>query len=577
VIGEDFKKLSELNNKQLNKNLYNNHNSYENVVIRSESLSKLAVHIREVCKEVYCKGKEKLPSKEQVAKVYGKSLEKLPLPVNIRKSYETSAKNFNEIYHEGKKKLPSFEELKLLTKESYPPTENRLQKIKLEFFTKLKNFSEDRINKTKSYGSQVSVIEKTKFTKDIDHATKLNNTNVKAVPIAEFPSESADNSVRNLQNREKHHESYHYEAGAASKLATKLNEQLDSISKSSYAKKAELKVEKVKSAKKVYEDAIGGKMKQLYSGLKADEKVKAMREINDRWNDHYKNLTGESLASTVERIYGGARTEANNLYVSARLWVEKNKGADLGEAATYRDLVARDSFNRDGVKTFPLLVLPLFSKTFLLLFVPTVVLPRKLLPRSFWSEKQRNVYLVQNHFEKMSELHDVVLMLGEAKSAGKFQAGKSGGFVEEAVGMLQRNEPVGNETLLRMKGEFRRNPLVVEEGSVPVVRAVCKMFEVNSFGTIDALRSRLHGRARDLMLMDGKMDVSGMSGKEVVEACSMRGVNGVAVSRRAGEYWLKNWVELSGKCLKVDSDFYLFAMMANMGFNQDAFDNRIFG
>ena len=500
---------------------------------------------------------------------------------DFKKLSKVNNRQLNHNLHEGKKKLPSFEKLITSANENYPSIQNRLQKVKLEFFTKLKHFSENRINK--SYGSQVSAFEKRKFTQDINHVTNLEKSNIKAVPIAEFPNKLADNSVRNLQNCESFQAA---EAGAATKLTTKLNEQLDSMSKSSYAKKTqqayrrvadnnELKVEKVKSARKVYGDAIGGKAKQLYSDLKAEEKVKMMKEVNDRWQDHYKNLTGESLTCTVERTYRGARTEANNLYVAARLWVEKNKGADLGEVATYRELVARDSFNRDGMKTFPLLVLPLLNKTFLLLLVPTLVLPRKMLPRSFWSEKQRNMYMVQNHIEKISELHDLVLMLGEAKSAGK-----SCGFVEEAVSTLQRNEPVDNKTLLKMKDEFRKNPFLVDEASVPVLRAVCKMFEVNSFGTIDVLRGRLQRRAHDLMLLDGKLQGKGfgrMSGEEVSEACSARGVNGVAVSREAGEYWLANWVELSGRCLKVDSNFYLYAMMANMGFNQDNFENRIFG
>jgi len=304
--------------------------------------------------------------------------------------------------------------------------------------------------------------------------------------------------------------------------------------------------------------------------------VRAGMKVDSFW----KSVTRQSVYEAAERYFNGSATEMLNLVIFARLHADKNKGTDLREKATYHELVAMDNFKRDILKTASTFVLPFVPAVgFVCMLLPPMrhICPRKMLARSYWSPKQINTYYVQNHIERLLELCEVMHKLEKSEKVRN----DSSGFVKKAVDILLDNKIVNNSELLQLKSCFRKNPILLDDVQMPVLRSLCKIFEVNSLGTTKALKRRLHNKAGDLMAMDRKlrnMDLSLLSNDDVMQACYMRCVNSVALSREANEYWLRNWLLISKECAEEDTNFYLYSMVVQAtSYSENNFYGKGFG
>ena len=275
--------------------------------------------------------------------------------------------------------------------------------------------------------------------------------------------------------------------------------------------------------------------------------------------DHFlKTVTRHSVREAAERYVTGSTAEMVNFATFARLHADG--GADLREKATYHELVAMDNFRRDALKTASSFVLSLVSAGFACMILPPMrqICPRKMLARSYWSPKQVSTYYAQNHLDRLLELCEV---MQELKGSEKVDSSE---FMKKAVGILLENRAASNCELLQMKNCFRENPILLDDVQMPVLRSLCKIFEVNSIGTTKALKRRLNNKACDLMAMDRKlvaMEMPLLSNDDITHACYMRCVNSVALSREANEYWLRNWLLLSNECGREDTNFYLYCMV----------------
>jgi len=312
---------------------------------------------------------------------------------------------------------------------------------------------------------------------------------------------------------------------------------------------------------------------RLYNDQLIKQNLARVVEAGNKVDRFLKTVTRHSVREAAERYVHGSTAEMVNFATFARLHADR--GADFREKATYRELVAMDNFRRDALKTASAFVLPFFSAGISCMLLPPMrqICPRKMLARSYWSPKQVSTYYAQNHLERLLELCEVMRELEGSKN--------SSGFVRRAVGILLDNRVASNSELLQMKSCFRENPILLDNVQMPVLRSLCKIFEVNSIGTTKALKRRLHNKASDLMAMDRKlvaMEMPLLSNDDVTHACYMRCVNSVALSREANEYWLRNWLLLSNECGRKDTNFYLYCIVVQgMSYGEKSFCEKKFG
>ena len=328
---------------------------------------------------------------------------------------------------------------------------------------------------------------------------------------------------------------------------------------------------------------LGNKYQHLKFQLKhfLDNQNKAkLNNLLEKLIFQYTKITDESPQQTAHRYRVGAEKELNNLLAFTKIYLKnkaekETKSAHI-KSASYRDLSSMDSFKRDGWKTLSYLFLPFFPGGFFLMLVPPLMFPRQLLAESFWSQKQLNKFYLKKYSDKLPHFNKVIQDLYKI-SDNSFNSH----HLKTATCRLLLNEIPKNFELVFLKETFENACFLLSKENPINIESVCKILDVNSFGTVEMLDSRLRCKACDLIDLDAKlkfMDLSQLTTDEITQAAYMRGLNAAALSRDANEYWLRNWLSMSGNFNKEQASYYIYAIILQaVNYNEISYQKNIFG
>jgi len=320
-------------------------------------------------------------------------------------------------------------------------------------------------------------------------------------------------------------------------------------------------------------DDITNQLNVVYANLK-------QIEYSNKMDAAYKSLTKESFQQSLDRYKKGAETELSDAKIWFKLWNYKYRGVYVAQNVTYEELLAKVNFARDGLKTGSIFLIPFMPFLPNAMILLPFVTPRKLVSRNFWSVKQKNLYLIQNHFERSQAYQELISHIEQHIKSNKLDKNTSS-LIENITNKLNSKEVIDNSELAAVMGICHKYPFSLAESDIHFLRCLCKIYEVSSLGTAPALRSRLQDRAADILDMDTKlreMDLDKLSPEQVATAAYMRGLDAVSLPHEANLYWLKNWLSLSQSCHKGDCTFVLQAMaILSMNYTVWKYHLRVFG
>lgn len=284
-----------------------------------------------------------------------------------------------------------------------------------------------------------------------------------------------------------------------------------------------------------------------------------IQQIKNKINEAYEKYVPKPMKKVMTQIQTGTSAEFSN---AKTYWRFRGQGS-LGEVATYNEMMAVSNFRRDGIKSISVLFLAVVPMGFWLLWVPIVVFPRRLFPRSFWTELQKKSFYRENHLERLDQ-HRIVMHHFDYQKNFNLIKGPSKDVITSIHKDFQSKGVLRNQDLMAFRQVCGEHPFSLDNSNVVLVRAFCKVFEVNSYGPLSMLSQRLRSKAHDIMDMDlklAKMNLDKLTTEQIMDANYLRGLNTSDLSRQANLYWLKNWLDLSNQCSKDDPWFLLHAMV----------------
>jgi len=278
----------------------------------------------------------------------------------------------------------------------------------------------------------------------------------------------------------------------------------------------------------------------------------------------YNELVPVSIRKILGRIKIGVSTEYYNM--KAFYAVQKSgKTPQKLKTFNYNELMAANSFRRDIPKSVSILIVGVIPMGFWLIWVPILIFPRKLFPRSFWSFSQKQLFYKLNHFDRF-EHHKVVIHHMEYHKSKQFLSLSERQIVKEILSKLQLKGVVKYSDLILLRKICQNFPFSLESSNLILIQAFCKVFEVSSIGTLNFLTKKLKSKIQIIMELDRKlqkMDLSKLTQEQVIDANYMRGLNSSTLSHEANVYWLKKWLEFSTQFKEDDIWFLLHAMVIN--------------
>jgi len=303
-------------------------------------------------------------------------------------------------------------------------------------------------------------------------------------------------------------------------------------------------------------------------------------EYRNNMDTAYKSIANETFQQSLDRLKKGVGMEVSDAKAWAKLLIYKNRGLHVKELATYEEFLAKKNFERDGIKSGYVLSVPFIPFLPYYMALLPCLAPRKLISRNFWSAKQKQVYLIQNHYERSQEyqaLVDDMKKLAEDKTLNK----KTRLLIDGMATKLNMKEVMTNNDLVPFMQVCQKYPFSLSDGNISLLRSLCRINEVSAVGAASGLSSRLQNVAADILDMDEKlreMNLDELSPEVIATAAYMRGLDSTSLPHEANLYWLKNWINLSQFCNKGDSSFVLQSMaILSMNYNVWKYHLRVFG
>jgi len=278
----------------------------------------------------------------------------------------------------------------------------------------------------------------------------------------------------------------------------------------------------------------------------------------------YNELMPLSIRKILGRIKKGVSTEYYNMKTFYAVQKKGNTTVEL-KNFNYNELMAANSFRRDIPKSISVMIVAVIPMGFWLMWVPILIFPRKLFPRSFWSFSQKKLFYKLNHFDRF-EHHKVVIHHMDYHKNKLFLCSSNRQTVKEVLNKLRLNGVVKYTDLILLRKICQNFPFSLENSNLILIQAFCKIFEVSSVGTLNSLTKKLQSKIEILMEMDRKlqkMDLTNLTEEQVIDANYMRGLNSSTLTHEANLYWLKRWLEFSQQLNEKDIWFALHAMVIN--------------
>ena len=272
----------------------------------------------------------------------------------------------------------------------------------------------------------------------------------------------------------------------------------------------------------------------------------------------YEKFVPISVRKIANRLSIGAKNELQN----AKDYRKLMKQTSL-QSLTYKELMNANSFKRDGFKSAIILFISVIPFGFWLLWIPIVVFPRTMFPRSFWSPTQRAHFLPENHLKRM-EQYDVVISHMNYHTVNREVNENEKKVLCKITNCINKGQLITNQQLLPFKQMCHHHPFDLSNSNFLLVFSFTQLVERSSLGGLRWIYPRLQDAALNILELDKKlleMKIENLDVRELEEAVCMRGLNGSVLSYDANKYWLNNWLKLSKDCDQNDVSFILHAMI----------------
>ena len=331
-----------------------------------------------------------------------------------------------------------------------------------------------------------------------------------------------------------------------------INVKKQSFESLAHCRRYQMKSPSIKPPKDIFDLKVRNFNNESYNKLKS-EVLKIYNEV-----------VPLSIRKILGRIKIGVSTEYYNMKTFYELQ-KSGKTPHILKTFNYNELMAANSFRRDIPKSVSILIVAVIPMGFWLMWVPILIFPRKLFPRSFWSFSQKKLFYKLNHFDRF-EYHKVVIHHMEYHKNKHFLSLSDRQIVKEILSKLQLKGVVKYSDLILLRKICQNFPFSLENSNLILVQAFCKVFEVSSIGTLNSLTNKLKSKIQIIMELDRKlqkMDLSKLTQEQIIDANYMRGLNSSTLTHEANVYWLKKWLEFSTKFKDDDIWFLLHAMVIN--------------
>lgn len=301
-----------------------------------------------------------------------------------------------------------------------------------------------------------------------------------------------------------------------------------------------------------------------------------LKESFKKGSDLVTEKIPEHVREPFRELQDGSMKEYNNLSTAYK--VHKMRKNSTLDDVSYRDLAAQSSFRRDKFKTLAVLTISLVPFGGPLLILPKKFNSRKTMPQTFWTDKEHRDFISINHAERLDSIKFVVDHLVSCRNNQSVME-KHGRIMEVVCDSLKYGVVLSNEVLLMMRKVCQEEPLFINNdvSNLPLLRAMCKGFGLSVNGSPEKLVGALefHANAiRELDIMLTYEKVESLSERELLDANYMRSLDASLFSKEANEYWLKNWLKVSGSCRKGDAWFFYYAMiMHSYNYNKTVYEN----
>lgn len=300
----------------------------------------------------------------------------------------------------------------------------------------------------------------------------------------------------------------------------------------------------------------------FYARTMSNKPRKNIENLKNKLDETYKKYTSKSFQRIVTQLKTGVSAEYNNAKVYWRLR-DRSKAGTLSKFANYQEIMSVVDFKRDGIKSMFVLFIAVAPMGFWFLWIPIVLFPRRLFPRSFWSMTQKKNFYKENYADRSQHVNVISHHFNYHKTNWELDDNAKALITRTSNGLRDQGV-ITNKELLRLKPLFRNFPFDLDLFDSLLLKSFCKIFEINSIGPETILARRLRSMATDVLAMDYNLrrkNLNTLSAEEVMDANYIRGVNASVLSHEANLYWLKNWVKLTSQCGRDDASFVLHAMV----------------
>ncbi|GAB6020247.1 hypothetical protein CHUAL_002965 [Chamberlinius hualienensis] len=287
------------------------------------------------------------------------------------------------------------------------------------------------------------------------------------------------------------------------------------------------------------------KVEQTVDALKETIKTKETTEaVATAKPVAVKKTIGQRIVAELKHYYHGFRLLFIDISISAKLLWSIARGNSLSRREhkllirTVSDIFRLVPFSVFIIVPFMEFLLPVFIKLF-----------PNMLPSTFQSSDEREAKMKKSlkvKLEMAKFLQDTLEEMSvQSKGDKRSQTAREFSSFFEKV--RTSGEQASNEDILRFSKLFE-DELTLDSLNRPQLTALCRLLELQPFGTTNFLRFQLRMRLRNLIADDKMIQSEGVHNldtQELQAACKARGMRAYGVADLRMRSQLQQWLELS--------------------------------
>lgn len=267
-----------------------------------------------------------------------------------------------------------------------------------------------------------------------------------------------------------------------------------------------------------------------------------------------------------------------------KIWrrVSKEKGKNPNYVTSYREQKSIFNIKASLLKSAALIPVFMLPMGFFLIFIPVALFPQYLLPRCYWTDKQRKEFLTRMRSSRIHHngtvIHHLTYLQNNHTSTA-FQR-----TLESLIDMVNGQKVPQNDDMLKLRQYCRNaaNPLHIEDMPPLLLFSFCAMNFIWQYQPPSQMTRCLRRRVHLVLELDHKLReenlIYQLTDHELQDATFLRGLNTGELSKAANQYWLQNWVNHTRLCDDLDVSYILHAMvLQSYNYTELKYQRKVFG